>query len=356
MNSFFLIGLLVLQTHAVSVSAISGPEISGNGSIHAVCRDHESPGPAADSSGSRYPLVFATFAESPEQLFHARILCESIRTFGGRDRNAPVWVYIPEALYDSADSSLQKLAELNAEIRTSRTPDSALWFYFSQKVFAAKHAEFRARDRAEILAWIDEDTIFLQEPKAFHLPGEIVLAYRPVMHKNIGTLWEDPPDLFWSRVFHLLSIQEKTLFPMVTPADGDTIRPYFNAGLLIVRPERGILHRWVEVFQVLYQDSLLAGLCRQDVKKRIFIHQAALTGAILKTAFTVEMMELTPDYNYPLFFQAMYGAGQSFFDLRHVVTFRYDVFFRNPVSGWTDKLIAPPHVKGWIIRRLGNIR
>jgi 2-oxo-4-hydroxy-4-carboxy--5-ureidoimidazoline (OHCU) decarboxylase len=55
-----------------------------------------------------------------------------------------------------------------------------------------------------------------------------------------------------------------------------TIRPYFNAGLLIVRPELRLLRAWPGAFQKAAADKELTNMCRQDQRKMVFLHQAAL--------------------------------------------------------------------------------
>jgi len=305
-------------------------------------------------SGEKEDLIFAIFAESAEQLDHAILLAESIRTFAGRYRDNPVWVYVPaQGIELSADLEV-RLKEQGVELGRSSAPDEALWFYYARKVFAAAQAEARAEERGRILAWLDEDTIVLREPGAFALGSEIALAYRPVMHKNIGSLYSEPVDDFWGRVYRRLAVSDAALFPMITPADGDTIRPYFNAGLLVVRPERGILRRWAGDFRKLYTDSMLVSLCRREVPRRIFLHQTALVGAVLNLADREEMLELPAQYNYPLFFKEMYGASRTFDSIDQVVTLRYDVYFRHPAPDWREKLKGPAEKVDWLSQRLGR--
>ncbi len=302
----------------------------------------------------KHPLIFATFAEDQEQLYHTLMLTESIRTFAGKFRNAPIWIYVPENLLEKSDAILEKLASLKVEIKTSQAPADALKFYFARKVFAAAEAESEAKDKSESLVWMDEDTIVLQEPKEFLLGPGISLGYRPVTHKNIGSLYAEPLDEFWNRVYEKLSVAESSLFPMITPADQDTLKPYFNAGLLVVKPQRGILEKWSQNFTLLYQDSILTDMCERDRLKKIFLHQAALVGTILNTLEQEEMVDLSLRYNYPIFFKAMYGATKEFDSLDDVVTLRYDVYFSNPDPDWDQKLKRPEKTISWLKQRLGK--
>jgi hypothetical protein len=303
-------------------------------------------------SANKHAIIFAAFAEDEEQLYHTLVLAESIRTFAGRYKDAPIWIYVPERLIEMENRMHQKFDSLDVDIKTSQVPDAALVFYFSRKVFASAKAEAEADGNAEILAWLDEDTIILKEPKEFILRKDIHLGYRPVMHKNIGLLYSEPLDAFWSRAYSKLSVREESVFPMVTAADQDTIRPYFNAGCLIVRPERGLLRKWAENYPFLYADPVFIDMSRNEIYKRIFLHQAVLTGTILTFIQRDEMQELPQAYNYPIFFDVMYGAKKEFGSIRDVVTLRYDVYFRKPDPGWHKKLEGPEDVIEWLKERL----
>ena len=87
-----------------------------------------------------HELIFSVFAGSEEELRHVFFLTESIREFGGRFADAPVWVYIPVEKEKSDFPVLNKIRSLNAEIKTSEAPEEALRFFFARKVYAAGKA------------------------------------------------------------------------------------------------------------------------------------------------------------------------------------------------------------------------
>lgn len=305
----------------------------------------------AEAGAVQTKIIFATFAEQESDLARTRIMIESIQRFAGRFNDAPVWVYLTEGLLASESDLLEEVDSLGAEFRLGQAPEEATWFYLSRKVFASAQAEEEAEGKADILAWLDVDTIFLQEPGEFLLPKGKSLGYRPVMHRNISPLYEEPLDDFWKRAYEKMSVPEALAFPMVTVADGDEIRPYINAGCLIVRPERGLLREWAETFPLLYKDPVLKEMCRQDERKRIFIHQVALSGAVMKHLGRNEMLELSNRINYPIFFGEMFGAKRDFHDISRAVTIRYESFFINPPSGWDKILSGPLDRIAWIKER-----
>ena len=287
-------------------------------------------------------LIFACYAEKIDGVRDACRQAESIRSFAGKFRNAPFWMYTPPELSIDDIDLTDKLESLGVEIRTSHTPEAARWFYYAGKTYAAGEAEAAAIDEAEILVWTDDDSIILREPSDFDFKSQDCFAYRPVMHNRSGSLYDAPPDAFWSLVYDKLGITEAMLFPMVTPADNQKIRAYFQAGLLAVRPQAGILRRWAQDFETLYTDDTLAEMCRVDVTYRIFLHQAALVGSVLHSITRGQMIELPDAYNYPIFFEKQYGADSSFDSIDDVAILRCVVSAKNVDPDWHEKLTGSP--------------
>jgi len=226
-------------------------------------------------------------------------------------KDAPIWVFAPREIIESDNEIQAKFDALNVEVVASGAPSDALAYPFGGKVYAASAAEQRTGSSAAILAWLDEDTIVLREPAEFDLdPGE-TFGYRPVMHQRIGSPYDEPVDAFWTRVYEVSAVPEAAIFPVTTPADGKKIRAYFNAGVLVVRPERGLLRRWESVFSTLYHDSTIVRMCGEDVYKRVFLHQAALAAAVLSTIGKDESRQFSERVNYPLFFHEQFESGEN---------------------------------------------
>lgn len=302
----------------------------------------------------KHPLIFYSYAENPDQVHYLVPLVESIRTFAGRYKDATIWVYILPELMEQEASTIAELNSYNVEVKNIEIPEEATWFVLSGKVFAASLAESEAEGKTDILVFLNYDTVILDEPEEFKLPENKKLGYRPVMHKNVGLLYSEPLDSFWMRIYERMSLDESRLFPMVTPADEDTIRPYFNAGLLVVRPDAGILKKWVEYYGKLYQDTVLKKMCEEDISKRIFLHQTALTGAILNQYTPEDILLLSDRMNYPIFFREQFGAKKDFHDISDVVTFRHESYFNNPDPEWEKKISGPQEKIDWIREHLMN--
>jgi len=298
------------------------------------------------------PIVFAARIDDSRQFPGFLVMVESLRAFGGGMKDAPFWLYMPKAIIPSGAEAMAPFKVLRAEIKALDPPDDAAWYPLSSWVFSSAAAEAEAEGNASILAWLGGDTVFLQEPKEFILPEGKALGYRPVFHRNICPLYEDPLDQYWTRAYELMEVREASLFPMVTPADGDRIRPYFQAGCLAVRPEKGLLRKWREMFNVVSRDAAIKGICEKDGPKRTFTFQASLTGAFLNTLRRDEMLEFSGRINYPIFFREMFGAKRDFHDITDAVTVRYERFFADPPEGWDRQLKGPADKIAWIKERL----
>jgi len=293
-------------------------------------------------------VIFYSYAENPVQLENVIALVESLHAFGGKFRNATIWLYMPEELMKADSNLVHKLNSLNVQSKSFSVPDLAAWYFLSGKVIAAARAEADAEGLTDILVFLNHDTVILQEPGEFSMTAGKKFGYRPVMHKNVGLLWSEPLDSFWMQIYDVNGIDENTLFPMITPADMDTIRPYFNAGLLVVRPEERILRNWEYYFIQLCEDTLLHSMCEKDFSKRLFLHQTALTAAVLNHLDPDETLLFSDKINYPVFFKEMFGAKKEFIDITEAITIRHESYFRNPDPEWNKKLIGPPDKVDWI--------
>jgi hypothetical protein len=295
-------------------------------------------------------IVFGTYAADSDALYWILVMVESLRTFGGELRNAPVWVYLPDN-HPEVEKSIRKgTSPAGVAFKRSNTPTDARQFWFSGKVFAAALAESDAVGRYQQLVWLDPDVIFVKEPLAFLLPDSISLGYRPVMHKLIGSRYSDPPDEFWSRAYEKLGVSAASIFAVQTPVDRETIRAYFNAGLLVLRPEMGVLRKWPECFAILYTDTVFVNWCKQDQRKAIFLHQVALAGDILSTLRKGDMVELPATYNYSLFLKDKYPSSERPVSLDGVVLFRHE-FIISTHAGF-EQVADSSEICAWVRERI----
>jgi hypothetical protein len=303
--------------------------------------------PSNDPKEARLPILFASYAEYPQQVRRSLVFCESVRTFAGSMSQAPIRVYLSEGLPALPEELREAFSSLGVELRRFDVPEEARKFVLAGKPFAAAQAEAEASGEAEILAFLDANIIVLGEPRDFLLVTDKDFAYRPVMHKNIGTLYGEPPDAFWSRLYQKLNVTEDALFPMLGVADRLEIRPYYNAGYLVVRPERALFAKWADNFKICYRDPELAEMCR-DEKRNVFLHQAALAGTVPVYLNREKTVELPGSHNYPLFFDRFYDSKKTYDSLEDVVSIKYEFDFADLPAEWDQSLSGPAETIAWI--------
>ena len=136
--------------------------------------------------------------------------------------------------------------------------------------------------------------------------------------------------------------------------DGDRIRPHFNAGLLAIRPEFGLLLAWREVFARQCRRAAFEPFHQRDFRYRLFVHQAILTGTLL-ARLARDAIELLPvSYNYPLHLHAHFPPDRAASRLNDLITCRYDSwsFFQQP--GWQDTLPIDEPLRSWLLEQVGS--
>ncbi len=297
--------------------------------------------------------VFVICLQYPNQIAQSLVLARSIRTFGGAFSEAPVRFYVSPVLRDAVTVGRDAFDTLGVEIRFTTPPTMADRYVLGEKPFAAARAETDAAVEArtgagpDFLVLLDPNTIMLREPVELILPEGKDFAFSPVHHQNVGSWFEEPPDEWWARIYELLEVPAAALWPMETLADRRILRPYFSAGSLVVRPERGILRAWARDFDILAADPGIARLSA-DGSYNVFLHQASLAATVTAPLGREEMIQLPCTWNYPLFFDRFYDAVFRFDSLEEVVTMRYEFTFENLPADWPDQVRGPREVIEWI--------
>ena len=290
-------------------------------------------------------LIFTTLAIPGKSELDTLLLVESLRSFGGKLAASPIWVLVLAELGPLSDPTQEKLTQLRTRIVSLDIDPEILKFPFAAKVLAASTIEAQALGQTERLVYMDRDTIVLQEPVEFLISPVQNLGYRPVHHKLIGSTWDSALDSFWTLIYEICNVPEENLFPMVTHA-GERIRPYFNAGIYITRPENGLLSQWWNMFLGWYRQPQFKAFYEKDQLYEIFIHQAFFTGVLLQNLKPGEMSELSPRINYPLHLHDDIPLDQRPATVDELVTVRYESIFDEP--NWMQLPITKT-LKNWLL-------
>ncbi len=294
-------------------------------------------------------LIYAIHLGMGEADKDAISLARSIRTFAGELSANPIWMLSQRGEDELSLAIRQELSSLNAELITYNIDDAGQKFPFAAHVRAAAHAEAMAEGQSRFLVMMAPETLVLQAPQVFLLEAGKQLGGCPVHLKLLGTGIHEPVDDFWRMIYDHCKVEDAKIFEMTSVVDEQPIRAYFNAGLLVVRPEGGILRRWQADFGAVYQLPEFKALYQASELYTIFVHQAVLAGSILAMIEPGEFQQFPPQVNYPLHLHDRVDARRRPKNLNELVTCRYEdfgEFFGDP--GIERKIRIDPQLKDWL--------
>jgi len=290
-----------------------------------------------------HQATFVTLAVPGDTALQALMLAQSIRDFGGVVAADPIWVMVPDggrrmsrvnaANFESLDVRLVPFP-INPDIR--EVP-------FAVKAVGGAHAEaLVASDR---LVWLDPDVLVVGDGSEFLIPDGAALGYRPVHHRLIGPDWDEPLDPFWRVIYDVCEVPEDRVFRMSTNV-GEQIKPYFNAGVFVVRPERALLQRWLETLVHLARDHTITTHYQAEPLYEVFLHQAVWTGILLRRLDRAEMFEFSPAVNYPLNLHHDIPAGRRALSLQRITAIRTEALLTDP--DWRENLSILEPLTSWL--------
>ncbi len=292
-------------------------------------------------------IAFATTAIGRDTT-RAILLFDSLRTFGGELANSPCFLLVPTKREPLPDEIKERLVALNVHLISFDIEEDAVRFPLAALVYAAARAEQQVRDETEILVWMNEDTLIVNPPLGVLLEEGTNFAYRPVHHTKISSVYNKPPDDFWSLIYQHCGVEKGKVFPMETCVRDNTIRAHFNAGLLVVRPEQCLLEKWLDHFRRLYQHPDFQPFFKNDVIYMVFMHQAVLAGVVMQMFERKELLELPETYNYPIHLHQEYPIEHRPQLLNNLITCRYEgiedlrnslriIPVEKPLEDWMDE-------------------
>ena len=299
-------------------------------------QDASTSAPRADDT------CFFTLIVGNQQERNTRLLVESLRAFGGRMGDCPVWILYP----DLSSASAETWQDLEDVRLLPLGGVHAPRYWFSLKTHAGARAEELAGPEVRSLVWLAPENLIVQPPVLFDLgaPQDTrAAAFRTVHHSNIGSPAQEPLDDFWSTVYASVGLDEA---PYTTRSyiDDRELRPYWNTHCFAVDPALGLLRAWREGFRALVDDAAFqAGPC-QDIAHQVFLHQAVLCALLTVRLAEAQIRALPPEYSYPLHMHDQVPAAQRASMLNELVCAVYEdvlplegLAVREPLRSWLDE-------------------
>lgn len=275
----------------------------------------------------------------------ARLVLESLRTFGGPLADCQAWIYLPDP--DNVEGKLLGIGGL--EFHPLEIPAECPPYPFMEKVYACYQAELTAGEDIDSLIWLDLGCLVVNPPLLYELSSDFDVSFRPVHHTNVGSATAEPPDSFWNGIYQALEIDDVP-FTVESFADQKILRPYFNTHNFSVRPQIGIYQAWWDYFHRIVNDIEFQSNACGDQLHKIFLHQAILSGLIMKMLDFERIRILPATYNYPLNLQDEIPAERQVKVLNELVTPVYEDMSIHPHD--LDGFVVHEPLRSWLIAHL----
>ena len=261
--------------------------------------------PGADGPLREDEIAFLICVEANRLEPQARLLCESIRTFGGRYRQAPILAVSPRPHLALGPEARAHLDLLGVTYVVEPLNDTGSSYGTINRIVAGAWAE--TVSPRPYLVLLDTDTVFVNEPSFVRAD----VGVRPVDVKGSASSGGgDPLDAYWTRLCGFGGIVPSRLPMLSTTIDNVPIRASYNGGFTVVRRDLGILQKTREIFFASLAEKLRplagtdlnikasTGFVGPEVSEWWGSSQAALSIAIWSTTSGVYTFD--ERYNIPL--------------------------------------------------------
>jgi len=289
-------------------------------------------------------LAFLVMVHNSVEERDAALLIDSIRAFAGDAAGAPIYAVLADPAQTGMLLKSKGARTLDLEI------DSRFRAYpFADKVWASEQVEKLAEKEADILVWVNPESLVVAPLRELDLaPGQDA-AFRPVHVQNVGLAFGTAPDAFWGGIWKATGLSLDGAFPVESFLEGKKIHAYFNSGFFAVRTRCGIMRAWREKFEKLLLDDEFQREACPDEAHKIFLHQAVLS-AIVSGLGRDRIRLLPPTYSYPLNFQAQLPPERRAKNLNSLVHVLTVGSLRD--ARWMDNLPVEEPLRSWLLERL----
>ncbi len=219
----------------------------------------------------------------------SKLLIASLREFGGRFRDVPIFSYQPRKKFKISSDTISFFEKNNVEYIDIELNQKFPKYPLANKPLACAHREMHTD--ADTLVFLDTDVFFLNEPSEFIKFESADVILRPVDGKNIGTQNSgDKNAIYWNNLYKLLNVKShKNIRTTVTNED---IWEYYNSGHIVTLTKNNLFNTWRKNFEKVMD----AGI-RPD-HGLFFVEQSVLSATVSQMELGVK--HFSKEYNYPL--------------------------------------------------------
>ncbi len=212
---------------------------------------NDSPPSSCPTTLAAEEVAFLLVVERNRLEPQALLLCESLRTFGGRYANSAILAVSPRPELAVGAATRKRLEQLGVDYRVEPLNRTGSPYGTINRIVVGAWAE---ATRAEpYLVVLDTDMLWVSEPSFVRR----AVGVRPVDLKGSASSGKgDPFDPYWQRLAALTGVDLYRLPRLRTTIDDVPIRASYNGGFSVVRRELGVLEATRKIFFA----SLAAGL------------------------------------------------------------------------------------------------
>ena len=219
----------------------------------------------------------------------SKLLISSLREFGGKFRDVPIFSYQPRKELEISSETIAFFEKNNVEYIDLELNKDFCDYPLANKPLVCAHRE--TNTSAEILIFLDSDVFFLHEPKEFTNLGNADVILRPVDIENIGAKnSQDNNAGYWDSLYKLLNV--KTRRKVSTTVTNESIWEYYNSGHIVTFTKNNLFKTWKENF-IKVMD---AGITPND--GLTFVEQSVFSATVSQMELKVK--PFSKQYNYPI--------------------------------------------------------
>ncbi|MBN2572107.1 MAG: hypothetical protein JXA68_08265 [Ignavibacteriales bacterium] len=288
--------------------------------------------------------AIVTYVSDNEQERSVKALIKSIRELSGDYKDSKIYV----VLGDVENFPSTSLKGENIQLIPLEMDKALLEYPLAFKAFAMAQVENIVKDEIQTLIWFDPGVIVLNSLDALNLHNNFDIAVRPVSLVNtIGIPPNTEPNDYWAPIYKETKLDYKNIPTIKTIVDEVEIQPYYNCEVYAINPRLGICKEWVRILTKLLKDeNYQINVCTTFLKK-LFLHQAVLSGVITSKVTPERIKQLPITSGYPFNQHGQLSPEKQVASLNEVSVVIFDYAWYK-IPNWMDKIQINEPLKEWL--------
>jgi len=257
----------------------------------------------------------------------SKMLIESIRQFGGRFKDVPIYSYQPRKGFELSKSTISFFEKHQVNYIDLPLNKNHRDYPLANKIYTCAHAEKNLK--SDTIIFMDSDSVVWQEPSAFYEMKDHDVGMTPVFRKlSLAVQQEDENYAYWQRLQSVLKFSMDQY--VQTVVDDQKVLAYYNSGLMVAKRSSCFFQSVLSNFEKLLKEDA-------PFFKNRFLEQSNFTATILSKG--MKFKKLGKGYNYPLKHHGnIKNPTYQLDSLDEVITGHYTTLFkkagyRNPLKG-----------------------